>query len=158
MMMERDYTLEKLRDAKKAHAKWVRRAKHLVENLPVCEDMIPLDSTDCAFGCWLYSEGMKYKNNNITSPILEAIEETHHTLHDIYLRIYRIYFVESKAGFFQRLLFTKTHNAISTQKQVEALKYFEELKGISDALVKQLDNFEIALRDLQVKETHAINY
>lgn len=156
--MQQEYTLEKLRDAKKAHAKWVRRAKHLVENLPVCEEMIPLDSTECAFGCWLYSEGMKFKNNETTGPILDLIEKTHHKLHDIYLSIYRIYFVESKAGFFQRLLFTKSHKSISPQKQVEALKYFEELKKVSDTLVKELDTFEIALRKSQLQETHALNY
>ena len=154
--MEKEYTLEKLRDAKKAHAKWVRRAKHLVENLPVKEDMIPLDSTECAFGCWLYSEGMKYKSNHMTSHVLEAIEETHHQLHDIYLKIYRIYFVESKAGFFQRLLFIDNRKSISPQKQVEALKCCEELKKVSETLVKQLDTFEQALIGLQMREAHAL--
>jgi len=154
--MNNDNTLEKLRDAKKAHAKWVRRAKHLVENLPVTEEMIPLDSTECKFGCWLYEEGMKYKSHHMASHILEAIEETHHQLHDIYLKIYRIYFVESKAGFFQRLLFMDSRKSISPQKQLEALQCCEELKKVSDTLVRQLDTFEHALMGLQAREANTL--
>jgi len=154
--MNNEYTLEKLRDAKQAHAKWVRRAKHLVENLPVNEDMIPLDSTECAFGCWLYSEGMKYKSHHTTSLVLEKIEETHHELHDIYLKIYRIYFVESKAGFFQRLLFLNSRKSISPQKQLEALQYCDALKKVSDTLVKHLDAFEYALMGIQARKENTL--
>lgn len=41
--------LREIRDAHITHTKWLRRAKHLVENLHVDEKMIPLDSTECHF-------------------------------------------------------------------------------------------------------------
>lgn len=92
----RKQIVKEIRDAYVAHEKWVRRAKHLVENLPVDEKMIPVDSTECQFGQWLYGIGMKYKNISQLSGILHKIEEEHRNLHDIYLRVYKIYFLETK--------------------------------------------------------------
>ena len=84
--------LLEIRDAHIAHTKWVRRAKHLVENLPVDEKMIPLDHTECHFGQWLYNSGMKYKNIPQLTHTIRAIDESHQELHNIYLNIYKIYF------------------------------------------------------------------
>jgi hypothetical protein len=44
--MNKAETLEHLHNAKKAHVKWVQRAKALIEGLPVEKEAIPVDCTD----------------------------------------------------------------------------------------------------------------
>ncbi len=95
-MRKRSEIIQNLTAAKVAHTKWVRKAKHLVESLPVKEDMIPIDSTDCKFGQWFYSEGIRFKIDDSFSSILGKIEKEHTELHNLYLKIYKIYFVDTK--------------------------------------------------------------
>lgn len=61
--MLRETTYTKIRYARASYIRWVRRAKHLIEGLRVSEDMIPVDSTSCEFGLWLYDEGMRFKSS-----------------------------------------------------------------------------------------------
>jgi len=147
--MPRQNILTKLRDAKMAHVKWVRRAKHLVESLPITEEMIPLDSTECAFGCWLYADGMKFKSMPRASSILSAIEKEHSALHDIYLKIYRIYFIETKRGPLSKIFMGHTKK-VKLEKQTEALTHFEKLKKVSERLVFEVDNFEKELMSVDI--------
>ncbi|MBV5335368.1 MAG: CZB domain-containing protein [Sulfuricurvum sp.] len=146
--------LKEIRDAHIAHTKWVRRAKHLVENLPVDEKMIPLDSTECHFGKWLYNDAMKYKNIPQLTQTLHKIEEDHRDLHDMYLKIYKIYFLETKRSWMMNLV-TQSRKEVPPKKQIEALKYFQSLEKISVMLIESLEKFEAHLR-MQKDETLVI--
>ncbi len=135
----------KIRDARASHARWVRRAKHLIEGLPVSEDLIPIDSTACAFGVWLYDEGMRYKTRPELSAYLNSIEKKHNELHDVYLSIYKIYFVDTKPSWFRSLV-TKQLKEVSPQKREQAEAYFKVLQEVSDELITTLEDFEASLR------------
>ena len=39
--MSKEILLQEIKRAKKAHLLWVKRAKHLIQDLPITEDMIP---------------------------------------------------------------------------------------------------------------------
>ncbi len=142
--MPKQRILQKLRDARLAHDKWVRRAKHLVESLPINEDMIPLDSTECAFGKWLYNDGMKCKSLRNLEPLLKNIEKEHTQLHTIYSTIYNIYFVETKRGFISQIFLGGNKN-ISREKRSIALEKYHELEKVSEKLMIQLQRLERAL-------------
>lgn len=146
--------LKEIRDAHIAHTKWVRRAKHLVENLPVDEKMIPLDSTECQFGLWLYNNAMKYKNIPQLTGILHKIEEDHRDLHDMYLKIYKIYFLETKRSWMMNLV-TQSRKEVSPKKQAEAFKYYQILEETSVILIESLETFEAYLL-IQKDETIVI--
>lgn len=133
--------LKEIRDAHIAHAKWVRRAKHLVENLPVDEKMIPLDSTECQFGIWLYNDAMKYKNIPQLTQILSKLEDDHRNLHDMYLKIYKIYFLETKRSWMMNLV-TQSRKEVPQKKQLEALQYYQNLEKASLMLIESLEKFE----------------
>jgi hypothetical protein len=147
-MSLKKHTLKEIRDAHLAHEKWVRRAKHLVENLPVDEKMIPLDSTECQFGQWFYISGIKYKNIPQLTDIIHKIEEYHKELHDIYLNIYKIYFLETKRSWVMSLL-TESRKKVSPINQQLALEYYHTMEKVSKSLMDTLDQFEgyLAQRD-----------
>ncbi|MDD2828492.1 MAG: CZB domain-containing protein [Sulfuricurvum sp.] len=140
----RKQIVKEIRDAYVAHEKWVRRAKHLVENLPVDEKMIPVDSTECQFGQWLYGNGMKYKNIAKLSDILHKIELEHRNLHDTYLRIYKIYFLETKRSWIMNLV-TQSRKEVTPKKQQEALHYYHQMVKISTVLLESLEVLEASL-------------
>ena len=91
--MNKEHVLEHLRAAKSAHIKWVQKAKLLINGLDVKEDSIPVDSTECKFGQWFYSEGqiLNALSNNPVECMVK-IERLHFNLHDVYMNIFNIYF------------------------------------------------------------------
>jgi hypothetical protein len=56
--VDKESTLEQLRNAKKAHIAWVQRANALIEGLPVEQQQVPVNCTECKFGIWFYGEGL----------------------------------------------------------------------------------------------------
>jgi hypothetical protein len=90
--MNRDEILSQLRAAKAAHVSWVQRAKMLIEGFSINESSIPVNSTECTFGKWFYSDGQRLNDirNNPVSAMTE-IEDLHSKLHDVYMNIFKIY-------------------------------------------------------------------
>ena len=151
MLNEISYT--KIRQARASHARWVRRAKHLIEGLPVSEDMIPIDSTSCEFGMWFYNEGMKFKNNPELLKLLNSIEEKHNHLHDIYLKIYKIYFLDTRVSWFRSVV-TNKYREVTSSEGAYAKVYFDSLEKVSGELLVLLERFENTLRTLTLNEIY----
>ena len=82
--MNKTDILTQLRAAKAAHINWVQRAKLLISGFDVKEDSIPVNSTECKFGKWFYSDGQLLSSirNNPTECMIE-IENLHFKLHDV---------------------------------------------------------------------------
>ncbi|MDD5052495.1 MAG: CZB domain-containing protein [Sulfuricurvum sp.] len=145
--------LDEISSARIAHSKWVRKAQHLVANLPVNKEMIPVDFTECTFGKWLYEYGPKYKKNFHLCDIINEIEYQHAELHDTYLKIYKIYFLDTKRSWIMNVL-TLSQKEISNAEQKKAKIYLSELEKTSKTLLKMLDHFEKILA-VQANETIA---
>ncbi len=137
--MDKEATLEQLSAAKKAHIKWVNRAKSLVEGLPVEKDAIPVDSTDCQFGTWFYGEGQKL-NAMPNMECLGVIESLHFQLHDTYMKIFKLYFGETNRSFFSKLF--KMKKKVTDQEKEMAREYFEHLQQISKQLLDEIGKLE----------------
>jgi len=141
--MEKEQVLEHLRAAKAAHIKWVQKAKLLINGLDIDEGAIPVDSTECKFGKWFYSDGqiLNALSNN-PMECMQSIESLHFNLHDMYLKIFRIYFSEEKkAGFFAKLFGMKRKEPSASEKQL-ANSYYEEMEQISRALLDEINRLE----------------
>ena len=113
--MNKNEVLDHLRDAKKAHLKWLQRAKALISNIPVEKDAIPMDYTECMFGQWFYSDGQKIAMMAGMDCIAE-IGVKHQALHDEYLKIFKIYFGDANKSFFSKLFNLKKHVSESEQE------------------------------------------
>lgn len=137
--MQKEETLEHLRAAKAAHLKWVQRAKFLVSDVEMDKDAIPLDYTECAFGCWFYGDGQTI----LMMPGMDCaqmIGEKHRELHESYLKIFQIYFGKEKKSFFSKLFSKK--KKISPEGHILAKEYYEELKKISEELLAYISRLE----------------
>jgi len=143
--MNKEETLEQLSAAKKAHIKWVNRAKSLVEGLPVEKDAIPVDSTECNFGQWFYGEGQKL-NAIPGMDILSTIEQLHFQLHDNYMKIFKLYFGEMDRSFFSKLFKMKTK--ISDRDREIARDFYEKLEEVSKKLLEEIGKLERRLHAL----------
>jgi len=137
--MKKSETVEHLHSAKKAHVKWVQRAKALIEGLPIEKDAIPVDCTECKFGQWFYGDGQNL-NAIPGMECLRDIEDLHFKLHDIYMKIFKIYFGEMNRSFFSKLFNMKT-KVTANDKEV-ARDYYDQLLETSHQLLSVIDRLE----------------
>jgi len=146
--MDKSGTLIQLRDAKRAHIKWVQRAKALIEGLPVEKEAIPVDCTECKFGTWFYGEGQSlYAIPGMDC--MKEIETLHFELHDIYMKIFKIYFGELNRSFFSKLFNLKQE---VTQEQRDISKeYYTNLLNISSRLLEVIEKLERRLHAMNNK-------
>jgi len=147
--MEKKKVLDQLRAAKAAHIGWVQKGKMLVSGFKMEEDAIPVNSTQCQFGKWFYSDAQKL--NGLEEDYSEAmakIEKLHFDLHDIYMKIYQIYYDIKPQGFFSKLFGKKKD--ITESSRIQAKDYFDSMEMVSEELVKQINVMErkiVALSD-----------
>jgi len=141
--MKKEEVLEHLRAAKLAHIKWVQKAKLLINGVDVEENAIPVDSTECNFGKWFYTDG-QVLNALSNNPLecMNKIESLHFTLHDKYLNIFNIYFSKEKQkGFFAKLLGLK-RKPVSEAEQQLAQKNYVNMEEISKDLLDEISRLE----------------
>ena len=149
--MEKNIILEQLRAAKAAHINWVQRAKMLISGFKVEEDAIPVNSTQCQFGKWFYSEAQKLNTlPNNTLDCMSEIEKLHFELHDIYLNIYKIYYDLEPQGFFSKLFGKK--RKVSEDASKLAKEYFSSMQEVSKKLVDQINLMERRIVALPEKD------
>lgn len=144
--MNKEETLTHLRNAKKAHITWVHRAHALIEGLPVEKEQVPVSCTDCKFGQWFYGEGQRL-NMMPSMDCLKEIETLHFELHDMYMKIFKIYFSDEDRSFFSKMFGTR--KKISPLHQDVAKEYYGQLKAISEKLIGAIERLERRLFALQ---------
>ncbi len=149
--MDKNVILEQLRAAKAAHINWVQRAKMLISGFKVEEDAIPVNSTQCQFGKWFYSDAQRLNTlPNNTLDCMSEIEKLHFELHDIYLNIYKIYYDMEPQGFFSKLFGKK--KKVSEDASRLAKEYFSSMQEISKKLVDQINLMERRIVALPEKD------
>lgn len=153
--MKKEEVVEHLRAAKAAHVKWVQKAKLLISGVDVEEDSIPVDSTECKFGKWFYTDGQML-NALSNNPIecMKKIESLHFKIHDTYLNIFNIYFSKEKKGGFFSKFFGLKRKELSKAELHLANKYYEKLEAISVELLDEINRLErrlVAVSDQKVE-------
>jgi len=153
--MKKEDVIGHLRAAKAAHVKWVQKAKLLINGVDVQEDAIPIDSTECKFGKWFYSDAQilnALTNNPLES--MQKIESLHSLLHDNYLSIFKIYFSEDKKkGFFSKFFGLKRKELRQIEVQL-AHEHYAKLEEISKELLEEINRLErrlIAVSDEKIE-------
>ena len=155
--MKKEEVLSHLRAAKSAHIKWVQKAKLLINGLDVSQDAIPVDSTECKFGQWFYSDG-QILNALSNNPLecMQSIEKLHFDLHDMYLNIFTIYFSEEKKkGFFAKLFGFKRKELSSAEEQL-AHDYYDKMEKISHELLDEINILERRLIAVSEEKINAL--
>ena len=140
--------LRNIRAARRAHVLWVQRAKSLVNGLSIKRDQIPLEVTTCEFGRWFYCDG-QILLSIFTEEAVIKVEEKHKELHDIYMKIFKIYFSTVNQSFFARLF--KYKRKISETERGIAFKELERLEIVSSELISYLNIIEKKLNSIDEK-------
>ncbi|MEA1953673.1 MAG: CZB domain-containing protein [Campylobacterota bacterium] len=139
--MKKNEVLSQLRAAKAAHINWVQRAKLLISGFEMDKDSIPINSTQCRFGKWFYSDAQKLNGlRNNPMECMTDIEQLHFQLHDIYMDIYKIFYETQTQGFFSKL-FGKKKNITDAQKEL-AKDYYNSMEEVSKQLIEQINRME----------------
>jgi len=144
--MNKEETLVHLRNAKKAHITWVQRAHALIEGLPIEKEQVPVGCTECKFGLWFYGEGQAL-GMIPNMDCLKEIEKLHFELHDVYMKIFKIYFSDEDRSIFSK--FFGTRKKVTSLNQEIAKDYYTQLKTVSEKLVDGLDRLERRIFALQ---------
>jgi len=151
-MMTRSEILQATKQAKIAHKRWVKRAEHLILGLPVDKEFIPLETTSCDFGKWLYSQGSQLRTIDATSAIIEKIEHYHDELHDAYKEIYTIYFVNTQNRSFLTKILTLNNKKVTPKEKESAKEHMKELNVSSKKLLNLIDRLENASAGISYDE------
>ena len=137
--MEKLDVLKNIRSARRAHVIWVDKAKALVNGLTVTKDQIRLEVTSCEFGKWFYCDG-QILLSIFTEDAIKTLENKHKELHDIYMKIFKIYFNTSDFSFWEKLL--KKKRKVSAADEHNALAYVRNLEEVSNELISYLNIIE----------------
>ena len=143
--MEKLDVLKNIRAARRSHVEWVQRAKSLVNGLPITKEQIPLDVTTCNFGKWFYCDG-QILLSIFTEEAVKTVENKHKELHDIYMKIFTIYFSTAKQSLFSKL-FKYKRNVSEVEKEI-ALKELLALEKVSSELISYLNIIEKKLNNI----------
>jgi len=152
--MDKDQILEQLRAAKAAHINWVQKAKLLIEGFDIDKSAIPVNSTECKFGQWFYSDAQKLnglRNNSLEC--MTTVEELHFKLHDVYMKIYKLYYSMDNQGFFAKLFGIKKKITDDTVRL--GREYFTQMEEVSKELLAEINRLErriIAIPQEEIEE------
>ena len=138
--MNKSKTLEHLDNARRAHIKWLNRAKSIIDGALVVRDPHPLASTECAFGLWFNKEGTNlYDTLQIEG--LETIHSLHNQLHDKYLLIYETFFGSAEGIVYDRKAKLTKRNVLKTEED-QAKQHFTELRELSYMMLQEIENLQ----------------
>ncbi|MGD9969613.1 MAG: hypothetical protein AB7S65_04100 [Sulfuricurvum sp.] len=134
--------IKHLQNARTEHVRWVNNIKLLISGVDITEKTIPLNPAESPFGKWFYSKALLLSVSNSRN-VLEDSEEIFLRLHDVYMKIYPIYFGKKNKGILGGLFSKNT--STSTHETELAQRYYEEIIALSDQLKNKLRIFETQL-------------
>ncbi len=142
--------LLRLREARKAHRRWVSHALALIEGAEISPDQIPVNETECGFGKWYYGKGQSLSQLEQ----FQQIEKPHERLHRIYMEIFNLLFDTKKPSFWKRLL-GRSHSR-SPETLEAARRRYSELNDLSHEISDRLKMLEKRIIDMDEEELRNI--
>jgi len=152
--VEKSEVLTSIRGARRAHIMWVDRAKALVHGLEIKKEQIPIEVTGCDFGKWFYCDG-QILLSLFTERAVKKLDNKHKELHDVYMKIFKIYFPVIRRSIFAKFL--KRKKKITANDEYNALIYLADLEKISDELISYLNIIEKKLNSISEEKFRTLH-
>ncbi len=140
--MTKKEVLNRIRQAKAGHKRWVSYAKALHMGIGVDKYAVPVIETDCQFGKWYYGDAQVFSK----LPSYQSIEDPHAMLHNKYMEIYKLREQPLKKG-----LFTSEKKA-KQKREEEISMLMDQLIQISNMLMESLAHFEEDVENMSEDE------
>ena len=138
--------IQDINEAKVAHMRWVKRAKHLVSGYNIDINFVPVEETACNFGKWFYTHGIFLLRDERYEELMERIGELHIQVHNYYREIYNIYFVIPENRSLLKKIVTFSSKKVSTKDKEKAAEAFKSLEETSTQLIELLEELKSALK------------
>lgn len=148
--MTKKEILNQLRAAKTAHLQWRAYAQAMVSGLPVEQDQVPIVHTKCKFGQWYYGPGQSLSS----LPSYEAIEVPHEILHQVYMKLFKLLFVEDDRSLFGKLF--RSRGKFDKKRQEEADALMQNLLSVSRTLLEAIAMLEQDIQGTPEEELAAL--
>ena len=152
--MDKNQILEQIHTAKAAHISWIQKAKLLIEGFEVDQNSIPVNSTECRFGKWYYSDAQEINSLKSSSlRCMKSVERFHFELHDIYQNIFKLYYATDKKDL--------STNSFGEKKNIDddtvkiGREYFLRLEKVSKSLLEEINRLEkrvVAIPNEEIEE------
>lgn len=137
-MTAKEHFIHNLHQARTAHIRWVNGIKLLVSGIDVDPKHIHLGTVESDFGRWYYHEAILL-STSMSRLVIEEIETNFVACHDIYTKIYSIFF-KKKKNLIGELF--GINSRVSNYEMELAYRYYEEIIHVSDQLKNKLRIFE----------------
>jgi len=133
--MNKTATLDSIQKARAAHETQMQKIAALLNGEKV-DNPTAVIKTECAFGKWLYAEDSNLQKV-LGALFYSNIETIHARWHSEYIRLFNIFFANTKKkSFFSKLLGTPKVDGMDIDK---AELYYSELQITTKELLKVLD-------------------
>lgn len=137
-MKTKELYIKYTQQARAEHVKWVNNIKLLISGVNVDEKVIALNPVESSFGKWYYEKAILLALPN-SQIVLFDIEKLFLSIHDVYIKIYPIYYEKNKS-IIGSIFGKRTH--VSPHETILAEQYYEEIVLISDKLKNKINLFE----------------
>ena len=153
--MKKEDILTQIKNAKNSHIDWVYKAKTLMNTKEGKENFIPIDTKECGFAKWFFTEGQKLSAlSNNPLECMENISQIHHNMHDIYFAIFIMYYPdESKKALFSKF-FGEKKRVLDEDEVAFVLLKLKKLEEFSNELLDELNRLErriVAVSDEKIE-------
>ncbi|MDD5360016.1 MAG: hypothetical protein PHI02_07085 [Sulfurovaceae bacterium] len=137
-MKTKELYIKYTQQARAEHVKWVNNIKLLISGVNLDEKVIALNPVESSFGKWYYEKAILLSFSN-SQMVLFDIEKLFLSIHDVYIKIYPIYYEKNKSIIGS--IFGKRAN-VSAHETILAEQYYEEIVLISDKLKNKINLLE----------------
>ncbi|MFK5976140.1 MAG: hypothetical protein QM493_06495 [Sulfurovum sp.] len=153
--MIKESILKNISSAKEEHIHWVKQANNL--NFGSFEDnKKQINDVVSHFGQWLYTEGSKLSISPSTQHLIKRVESHNNTLNELYIDIYKIFFViPTKRNILYKIATLNSKNITSFEKQ-EIVTKLKHLNLYSSQIINTLDIIEDRVKSLSNNEIKKI--
>lgn len=135
--MTKKQILNKIRNVKNEHSRWVTYAEAKIKGISVNDDLVPVKHTECGCGK-MFSENGQIRFHLQSA---QSIPVDHEEFHKIYEILYKLINEEEKGN-----LFTK--GAMKKKKEKQINDYLEVLKNLSENIKSSFDNVYKEVEDI----------
>lgn len=153
--MVKESMLKNISSVKNEHSYWVEQINNL--NFNIVEDKRELiNNTISHFGEWLYTEGSKLRVSPSTKHLIKRVEEHNNRLNDLYIDIYKIFFVlPTKRNILHKIATLNSKNITSVEKKI-LMRKIEHLNLYSSEILSTMDIIEDRVKNLSNNEIEKI--
>jgi len=150
--MSKVEVIKQLRAAKAENNLYIHKSKMIVSDKNYLIFYNPINSIECPFCQWLYTDAQKLRNlRNNSEEHMDSLEEIHEEIHNKYFNLFKLCNIKD-IGFIGKLI-GKEDSSIGA----EAIDCYMKIEELSEKLSEKLTQLEKRVSVLKDSEIISLN-